>query len=66
MFSDFVHNQFAVVEQIYDAFDLQMTDEGARRMQTFIADNPQGKYGIHRYSPEEFFISPEDVRSSAA
>ena len=32
-------------------------------MQAFIADNPQGKYGVHRYSPDEFFISPEDVRA---
>lgn len=62
MFPDFVHNQFAVVEKIYDAFDIPMTDEGARRMKAFIDDNPQGKHGIHRYSPEEFFISPEYVR----
>jgi len=63
MFPDFVTNQFAVVEQIYKAFDLPMSEDGARRMKAFIDDNPQGKYGIHRYSPEEFFISPADVRA---
>lgn len=61
-FSDFVRDQFGVVEQIYDAFDLPMSDEGAARMKWFIADNPQGKHGIHRYSPEEYGIDPAVVR----
>jgi hypothetical protein len=63
MFPDFVHDQFAVVEQIYKAFDLPMSEDGARRMKAFIDDNPQGKYGVHRYSPEEYFIDPDDVRA---
>jgi hypothetical protein len=61
-FSDFARDQFAVVEQIYEAFDLPMSQEGAARMKWFIADNPQGKHGIHRYSPEEYGIDPETVR----
>ena len=55
-------DQFAVVEQIYDAFGLPMTEEAAARMKWFIADNPQGKHGIHRYSPEEYGIDPQVVR----
>ncbi|WP_198351008.1 sulfotransferase family protein [Flavisphingomonas formosensis] len=62
MFPDFVQDQFAVVEAIYRAFDLPMSEEGARRMKAFIADNPQGKHGIHRYSPEEYGIDPAVVR----
>lgn len=61
-FSEFVRDQFAVVEQIYEAFDLPMSEEGAARMKWFIADNPQGKHGIHRYSPEEYGIDPAVVR----
>ncbi len=63
-FQDFVADQFAVVEQIYDAFDLPMTGEAADRMKAFIADNPKGKHGIHRYSPEEYGIDPERIRES--
>ncbi|WP_380876051.1 sulfotransferase family protein [Sphingomonas sp. DBB INV C78] len=62
MFSDFVQDQFGVIEKIYDAFDLPMTEEGAARMKAFIADNPQGKHGIHRYEPQEYGIVPEVVR----
>lgn len=61
-FSEFILDQFAVVEKIYGAFDLPMTDAAAARMKWFIADNPQGKHGIHRYSPEEYGISPAVVR----
>ena len=61
-FPDFVRDQFAAVENIYRALDLPMSDEGARRMRAFIADNPKGKHGIHRYEPEEFGVKPELVR----
>jgi hypothetical protein len=61
-FSDFIRDQFAVVQKIYAAFDLPMSAEAAARMKWFIADNPQGKHGIHRYSPEEYGIDPQVVR----
>jgi hypothetical protein len=61
-FSEFIRDQFAVVRQIYEAFDLPMSAEAEARMKWFIADNPQGKHGIHRYSPEEYGIRPELVR----
>lgn len=62
LFTDFVRDQFAVVEQIYAAFDLPMSDEGAARMQAFIADNPPGKHGVHEYEPEDFGLVPEQIR----
>ena len=61
-FSDFVADQFAVVSDIYAALGLPMTDEGARRMNAFIADNPKGKHGVHSYTPEEFGIDPAVIR----
>jgi len=61
-FSDFVVDQLAAVRKIYEAFDLPMTPLGAERMQAFIADNPKGKHGIHRYAPEEYGVEPAAVR----
>ncbi len=61
-FPDFVADQFAVVRDIYEVFDLPMSDEGAARMQAFIADNPKGKHGLHLYTPEEYGIDPDVVR----
>jgi hypothetical protein len=62
-FPDFISNQMREVEKIYDAFDLPMTSAGADAMNAFIDDNPPGKHGIHRYSPEEFGVDPATVRS---
>jgi hypothetical protein len=63
-FLDFVEDQFAVIERIYEAFDLPMTGAGADRMRAFIADNPKGKHGIHRYAPEEFGVKPDSIHES--
>ena len=63
-FPDFVHDQFSEVERIYAALDLPMTDRGADAMKAFIADNPKGKHGIHRYAPDEYGVVPEDIREA--
>lgn len=65
-FRDFITDQFAEVEKIYAALGLPMSDDGARRMQAFIADNPPGKHGIHFYEPHEFGVVPEKVRAEFA
>jgi hypothetical protein len=62
-FPDFIADQFTEVEKIYEALGLPMTGEGADAMNFFIDDNPPGKHGIHRYSPEEFGVDPATVRS---
>jgi hypothetical protein len=61
-FPDFVADQLAEAEKIYAAFDLELTPVANARMQAFIADNPKGKHGIHRYAPEEYGVDPESVR----
>ena len=43
-----------------------MTDEAARGMQAFIADNPKGKHGLHTYTPEEYGLVPERIREQFA
>lgn len=63
LFTDFVRDQFAVVETIYDAFGIPMTDEGAAAMQAFIADNPPGKHGAHLYQPDDYGLDPTQVRA---
>ncbi len=61
-FRDFISDQFATVERIYDALGLPMTGEASRAMRAFIADHPPGKDGIHRYSPAEFGVEPDRIR----
>jgi hypothetical protein len=63
-FTNFVGDQFSEVEKIYEAFDLPMSSAGAAAMKSFIADNPKGKHGIHRYAPEEFGVVPAAIREA--
>ena len=62
-FSDFVDDQFSVVKNIYETFNLSMSDEASTQMRAFIDDNPKGKHGAHTYTPEEFGVDPENVRA---
>jgi hypothetical protein len=66
MFTDFVRDQLGVVQRVYDAFDLPMSDEAVRAMRAFVDDNPQGKHGVHEYTPEEFGLVPAEVRADFA
>ncbi|MGH9017405.1 MAG: sulfotransferase family protein [Acidimicrobiales bacterium] len=63
-FPDFIADQFAEVEKIYDALGLPLHGEAADAMRVFIADNPPGRHGIHRYAPEEFGVDPQRVRAA--
>lgn len=66
LFTDFVRDQFSVVQSIYDAFGLPMSDEGAAAMKAFIDDNPPGKHGVHAYRPEDYGIDRERTRTDFA
>ena len=63
-FAEFVRDQWSEVEKIYTAFDLPMSGSGAQAMKAFIAANPKGKHGIHRYAPEEYGVVPEAIRDA--
>jgi hypothetical protein len=65
-FDDFVDDQFAQIEKIYAALDIEMTDVGAAAMQRFIDDNPPGKHGVHSYTAAQYGIDPVQVRRDFA
>ncbi len=53
-FPDLLADPMAVVERIYDHFGFELSGAAADAMRAFIAENPQGKHGHHRYTPEEY------------
>lgn len=63
-FPNFVNNQFAEVEKIYQALDIEMSGESADNMRNFINDNPQDKHGRHSYKAEDYGINPAEVRET--
>lgn len=62
-YGQFLRDPLAAVHGIYDRFGFALSPEAERAMQVWIADNPIGKHGEHRYTLEEFGITPEEVRA---
>lgn len=60
---DFLRDPMAVIGSIYGKFGIEMTDEARAAMSGFLADNPSGKHGGHRYSAEEFGLSKAAVHA---
>ncbi|WP_157215176.1 sulfotransferase family protein [Flavisphingomonas formosensis] len=59
---DYVRDPLAVVRGIYDRFGLVLIPEVERAMQAWVAANPPGKHGEHRYTLEEYGLTEASVR----
>jgi len=54
VYEEFVSDPIAIVQKIYNKFDLPYTEEFEERMIIYLKNNQQGKYGRHKYSLEEY------------
>jgi hypothetical protein len=59
---DLVRDPMTMVRRIYDHFEMELTPAAIQAMTGFLAANPQGKRGVHRYCLEEFGMEPEEER----
>jgi hypothetical protein len=50
------------VRAIYAHFEFTLGPTAAARMRGWIAENPPGRHGEHRYDVASFGISAEDIR----
>jgi hypothetical protein len=57
-YPDLLADPLACVRRMYEHFGLDLSDEGAQRMQRFLSEHSQHKHGVHRYTPETFGIDP--------
>jgi hypothetical protein len=58
-FEDICDDPIAVVGRIYDHFGFELSDEARRCMTAFLAKNPRGRFGEHRYSLESYGFDRE-------
>lgn len=65
-FPDLLADPMKVVEGIYGHFGIELSGEAADRMRAFVAENPQGKHGVHRYAPAEYGLRADAVRERFA
>jgi hypothetical protein len=61
MYDQLVADPVGTVKGIYDHFDLVWSDAFQERLQAYVRDNPQGKYGKHRYSSADFGLTDEAI-----
>ncbi len=61
-YQDLVRDPIAAVRRIYDHFGLPFDAEAEQRMRVFLAANPQGKHGGHRYEVEQFGLDAGRLR----
>lgn len=63
MFHEFMANDMAIIEQIYERHDMELTAKARQEMADFIKAHPRGKYGRVRYNLKEHFgVEPEAIR----
>ena len=65
-FRDLLADPMAVVERIYAHYDIELEGRAVDAMRAFIAANPAGKHGAHRYAPEEYGLDPGTERARFA
>jgi hypothetical protein len=54
MYKDIVKDPCSVTEKIYDFLGLGFTEEDRTRIKSWTVNNPQHRYGMHKYRIEDF------------
>ncbi|HET6920623.1 MAG TPA: sulfotransferase [Jiangellaceae bacterium] len=60
-YADLLADPIGVVDRILERFDYPRTAASRQHMRRWLADNPQGKHGTHRYSLQQFGLDPATV-----
>ncbi len=61
-FTELVANPVAAVEKLYGQMDRPFLGEHADAIRRYIEAKPKGKFGKHKYSPEEWGFDPVKLR----
>lgn len=62
-YSELTRDPMAVVRRIYTHFGFCLTPQAEARMRRFLAENPQNRHGVHRYSLSQFGLEREATTS---
>jgi hypothetical protein len=65
-FGDTLADPIALLDKAYAHFGLELQDEAKTRMQAFLAANPRGSRGTHRYELADFDLDLGEIRERFA
>ena len=61
-FEDTLADPVDLLRRAYEHFGIELSDVARDRMSAFLADNPRGSRGVHRYATEDFGLEIDDIR----
>ncbi len=65
-YSDLVRDPIAQMGRLYDWLGDPFTPEAEAGMRAWLAENPQGRFGTHRYSLEQYGLTVDDLKPMLA
>jgi hypothetical protein len=65
-FTDLVSDPVAAIEVAYAGLDRTLADSHAAAIEAYVAEKPKGKFGAHRYTPEEWGFDAAALRGELA
>ena len=65
-FADLMRDPVAAIEQTYDALGRPFRPAHADRIRDYLARKPKGKFGAHKYRPEDWGLDPARIRRELA
>ena len=65
-YAEFMDDPVGSVERIYRHFGMELDDLGRRKMQAWMEENPQDRFGRHRYTLDQFGLDADDLREQFA
>ncbi|MEZ4330793.1 MAG: sulfotransferase [Myxococcota bacterium] len=65
-FQSLMRDPVATIRAAYAGMGRPFTSEHADRIRTYLAQKPRGKFGIHKYTPEEWGFTRDELRANLA
>jgi hypothetical protein len=62
-YADLLRDPIPTMRGLFKSLGDDFTAEAEAGMSTWLADNPQGKFGKHEYALAQFGLTPDKVRS---
>lgn len=65
-FQGLMRDPVATIRAAYEGMGRAFTSEHADRIRTYLAEKPRGKFGLHKYTPEEWGFTRDELRKRLA
>jgi len=65
-FQSLLRDPVATIRGAYERMGRPFSREHAAAIERYLAEKPKGKFGVHKYTPEDWGFRAEDLRAQAA